>query len=72
MKLYAIIFSALVLVNMALAADIVVDIDMAEMEESDMSGALLDRFEKFNVSSHIFTVICSQTLFILIKQSHSF
>ena len=35
----------LVLVSMAQAADIVVDVDMAELEEMGQNGAASDRFD---------------------------
>ena len=44
MKFSAIIFCALALVKMSKAADIVVDVDMDELDESELSGALMDRF----------------------------
>ena len=47
MKFSAILFCALALVKMSQAADIVVDVDMDEVDESELSGALMDRFVKF-------------------------
>ena len=55
MKIFAVTFCAFVLATMTKAANIVVDVDMVEMDESeiadivvdidiDMSGALLDRY----------------------------
>merc|ERR1711874_44312 len=43
MKFSSIFVLGLVLVKMCTAADIVVDVDMEELAEADMSGALSDR-----------------------------
>ena len=66
MKFSSIFLLGLVLVNVCKADDIVVDVDLEELAQADMSGALSDRLEIFE-SLFFFTFMSSVYLIIKLE-----